>query len=84
MASRVSIRTCSRVSMKHSQYEVLAYLCSYRVSMRSLRMLSPDASSLDALARLLPSAACRVLLQHRHHLAVSPLFRVLQGSHVVL
>jgi hypothetical protein len=48
--------------------------------MRSLRMLSPDASSLDALARLLPSAACRVLLQHRHHRAVVKKFRQLQGS----
>ncbi len=64
---------------------------SYRVSMRSLRKLSADASSLDALARLLPSAACRVLLQHRRHLAVAllphprgPIFRDLQGSLLLL
>ena len=67
--------------MKQSEHEELAYLSSdYRVRMRSLRMLSPDASSLDALARLLPSAADRVLLEQRHHLVITLLFRELLGS----
>jgi hypothetical protein len=48
--------------------------------MRILRILSPHPSNLHALARLLPSAACHVLLQQGHHLVTALLFRELQGS----
>ncbi len=47
-------------------------------------MLSPHASNLHALARLLPSAACHVLRQHRHHLVLAPPCRELQGSLALL
>ncbi len=76
------LNTCICTHTQHCLQALNAW--SYRVSMRSLRKLSADASSLDALARLLPSAACRLLLQHRHHRAVAFPFRVLQGSVVEL
>ncbi len=67
--------------MKQRQYEELAYASSdYRVSMSSLPMLSPHPTTLRALARLLPSAADRVLLQQRYHLVITLLFRELLGS----
>ncbi len=66
--------------MKQSHYEELAYLSSYRVSMRSVPMLSLHPTNLHALARLLPFAGCHVFLQQQQHLVMRLFFRVLQGS----